>query len=161
MGWWMLLWKPSYVSLSATTMMLWANFLNLMAQPWCRLGQAKIRSSGPFAAAADHLLVCQTGSLLTAADEGNYSMQQLVITLASSLIWVICNRMKADALRLKFKAGMCCFDFWWHLQPLVVDAALLSHHTSWQLFVKRRLNFLWRWCGLTLMGNVWLCEKVL
>lgn len=49
--------------------------------------------------------------------EGKARTPQLLITPASVLIWVMCNRMKADALRLKFKAALCCFDFWWHLRP--------------------------------------------
>lgn len=53
-------WMPiKWCSLSATTLMLWANLSTLVAKPQCRLGWAKIKSWGPFAA-ADHLLVFQT-----------------------------------------------------------------------------------------------------
>lgn len=77
------------------------------------------------------------------------------------LIWVMCNRMKADALRLKFKVIICGV----RVALILVTSVALSGHCCGVLspyfpaIVCQRLNFLWRWNGLMLMGNVWPCFK--
>lgn len=62
----------------------------------------------------------------------------------SGPIWVMCDRMKADTLRVKLKvviSGFVLLPFRWHLCGA-------EPHASQQSLVKQRLHFLWRLDGL-------------